>query len=146
MRAVYSQITQNEPVVPGQAALLLSIFALAAYFYRPSVYSEVATSQQDVVHISKMFSREALDVLDYSRRATSGTLEDVQAYILMSFVTFHLDGFSARGRILSTTALSIARELRLHRLDADNESSATENETSPCSLVDRKSNEGSFGI
>lgn len=124
--------------MPGQAALVLSLFALAAYFYQPFAHSEVATTEKDAHHLCKLLSRGALDVLDYSRRNTSGTLEDVQAYILMSLVTYHLDGFSARGRLLSTTALSIARELRLHQLDAENESSATENETDPRSLVDRE--------
>ncbi|KAF4633565.1 hypothetical protein G7Y89_g4544 [Cudoniella acicularis] len=138
IRTSYIRINQNESVLPGQAALLLSIFALAAYFYKPLHNSEVATTKQDAIHLSKILSRSALDVLDYSRRNTSGTLEDVQAYIFMSFVAYHLDGFSARGRILTTTAISIARELRLHRLDADTESPTAENQTSVRFLIDRE--------
>ena len=55
----------------------------------------------------------------------------------MSLVTYHLDGFSARGCLLSTAAASIARDLRLHRLDANNELS-TENEASVRVLIDRE--------
>ncbi|KAI1411559.1 fungal-specific transcription factor domain-containing protein [Hypoxylon sp. FL1857] len=121
MKTFYLRLNQSEKISLGQAALLLSIFALSAFFYQPSETSEVAVTGEDAVNISKALGKGALDVLDHSRRNTSGTLEDVQAYILMSFVVFHLDGFSARGRLLLTTAASVARDLRLHRLDADGE-------------------------
>lgn len=123
MKTSYLQISQSEPILASQAALLLSIFALSAFFYPPSDNSEVVTTERDAVHLSKFWSKGALDVLDYSQRSTSGTLEDAQAYILMSYVAYHLDGFSARGRLLTTVAASITRDLRLHRLDADKESS-----------------------
>lgn len=137
LKTFYLRLHQNEPVPPGQAALLLSIFAIAAFFCQTSENSEVATSEQDAVHLSKVLGKGAFDVLDYSRRNTSGTLDDIQAYILMSFITFHLDGFSARGRLLPTVAASIARDLRLHRLDADLESSAAK-DTSVRALIDRE--------
>ena len=138
MKSFYLRLNQNEAVSSDEAALLLSIFAIAAYFYQPFDNSEVATSRKDGVHLSKFLSKGALDVLDYSRRNTSGTLGDVQASIFMSFVTYHLDGFSARGRFLSTAAASIARELRLHRLDAEIETSTVENESSVRCLIDRE--------
>ncbi|KAI0098417.1 hypothetical protein F4814DRAFT_433869 [Daldinia grandis] len=124
IKTVYMKISQGESVPLGQAGLLLSIFALSGFFYRCSEDSEIATSEQEAVRISKTIGKTALDVLDHSRRNTSGTLEDVQAYIFMSLLSFHLDGFSARGRLLSTTAASIARDLRLHRLDAEDENTA----------------------
>ncbi|KUJ10115.1 uncharacterized protein LY89DRAFT_597337 [Mollisia scopiformis] len=136
-KTFYLQLSQNESVLPGQAALLLSTFAISAYFYQPFERSEVATTKEDGIRLSKSLIKGALDVLDHSRRNTSGTLEDVQAYILMSFVTYHLDGFSARGRILFAAALSIARELRLHQLDAD-ETTPAESETSIRVLIDRE--------
>ena len=37
----------------------------------------------------------------------------------MSYMTYHLDGFSPRQRLLSASAATIAKDLRLHRLDAD---------------------------
>ncbi|XXG98040.1 hypothetical protein Hte_004357 [Hypoxylon texense] len=137
LKAFYVRLSQREPVPLGQTALLLSLFALSAFFYYPFEGSEVATTERDAVSLSQALSKGALDVLDHSRRNTSGTLEDIQAYILMSFVTFHLDGFSARGRILSTAAASIARDLRLHRLDAADEQIA-ESEPSVRALIDRE--------
>lgn len=117
MKMFYLKVSQHESFPLGQAALLLSLFALSAFFYHAAENPELVASEQDAFHLSKALSKGALDVLDHSRRSTSGTLEDVQAYILMSYVVYHLDGFSARGRILSSTALAVARDLRLHRLD-----------------------------
>jgi hypothetical protein len=133
IKTVYLRLNQGKSGPPGQAALLLSIFALAAVFYQPSEHSEVASSDQDAVNLSKAMGKGALDALDYSRRSTSGSLEDIQAYILMSHVSFHLDGFSARGRLLSATAAAIARDLCLHRLDAN---PCANQDTSIRSLVD----------
>ena len=138
LKIFYLQLSRSESVAPSQAALLLSIFAIAAYFYQPFDDSIVATTKHDAMELAKVLSRSALDVLDYSRRNTSCTLEDIQANILMSYVAFHLDGFSARGRLLSTAAASIARELRLHQLDADHESNASDNETNIRVLIDRE--------
>ena len=138
IKTFYIRLNERESILPDQAALLLSIFALAAYFYQPLHHSEVATTKQDAIRLSKILSKGALDVLDYTRRNTSGTLEDVQASIFMSFVAYHLDGFSTRGRLLTTAAISIARELRLHRLDAENESIDAENGTNVRILVERE--------
>lgn len=138
MKNFYLRISQSESVLPGQGALLLSILAIAAHFYQPFNNSEVATTKPDAIDLSKILSRGALTVLDFSRRNTLGTLEDVQATILMSFVAYHIDGLSARGRILLTSAVSIARELHLHRLDADNELSVPENETGLRRSIDRE--------
>ena len=97
--------------------MLLSLFALGACFSESSPTTEITTSEADYIALSKIFSNTALDVLDHSRRTNSGKLEDVQAYILMSLALSHIDGFSTRSKMLFSSALSMARELRLHRLD-----------------------------
>ncbi|TGJ84873.1 hypothetical protein E0Z10_g3865 [Xylaria hypoxylon] len=84
MKSFYTRINQNESVLPGQAALLLSLFALSAFFCHPTGNTELADIGNDSTRFSKYWSRGALDVLEHSRRNTSGTLEDVQALILMS--------------------------------------------------------------
>ncbi|TRX92174.1 hypothetical protein FHL15_007041 [Xylaria flabelliformis] len=119
MKSVYTRINQNEYVPPGQAALLLALFALSAFFHQPTRSAEFQAVGNDTTYLSKFWSRGALDMLDHSRRNTSGTLEDVQALILMSYVTYHLDGFSARYRHLLATAVSMAQDLGMHRLDSD---------------------------
>ncbi|KAI3325840.1 fungal-specific transcription factor domain-containing protein [Xylariaceae sp. AK1471] len=119
MRSFYIRTNQKESVLPGQAALLLSLFALSAFFYQPKGNVELVVTGLDTAYLSKYWSKGALDVLEHSRRNTSGTLEDIQALILMSYVTYHLDGFSARYRHFSALTVSMARDLGLHRLDAD---------------------------
>lgn len=121
IKKFYLQINQNESIKLGHAALLLSIFAISAFFYRTSPDSEVATTEKDAVYLSQILSTSALNVLDHSRRSTSGTLEDVQANILTVLLVQQLDGFSARARLLLSNAISAARDLRLHRLDAEDE-------------------------
>ncbi|KAI8629883.1 hypothetical protein F5Y19DRAFT_484325 [Xylariaceae sp. FL1651] len=137
MTTFYVRIIQKESILPSQAALLLSLFALSAFFYPGVDPSGLAPAKNDTVYLSKFWSREALDVLDHSRRNTSGTLEDIQALILMSYVTYHLDGFSARYRQISALATSIARDIGLHRLDAD-DYTPTNGDISIRILIDRE--------
>lgn len=115
----YLRLHRAKRVSLGQAALLLSLFALSAFFYPPSCHSEVARQENEPASLSKIFGKSALDVLDHCRRMTSGTLEEVQAYLMMAYVTFQNDGFSARGRSYLMAAASIGRDLGLHRIDAD---------------------------
>src|SRR5689334_3110680 len=51
LKTVYLGITQSEPVCIGQAALLLSLLALSAFFYKPTENSEVAQSTRDVIDL-----------------------------------------------------------------------------------------------
>ncbi|KAH8645502.1 hypothetical protein BX600DRAFT_165697, partial [Xylariales sp. PMI_506] len=118
MKNIYLQTDQNKSIPPNEAALLLSVFALGVFYYCPSANSDIAKTDAEALQLSRIWSRNALDVLNYSHRNGSCSLEDVQACILMAYMTYHLEGFSPRRRVLSTTALSLARELRLHRLDA----------------------------
>jgi hypothetical protein len=122
VKAFYLRINQEESAFPCQAALLLSIFSIAAFFHQPFQGSEIATTRHDAIYLSKFWGKIAWDVLDHSRRNTLGTLEDVQAHILLSFSSIHIEGFSARARLLSSSAGFIARELGLHRLDVEAES------------------------
>lgn len=118
----YQSVRAGIPVRPSETALLLSIFAIAAYFSHPTgtgSTNSLLPSNEDILRLSIILSKAALDVLDYSRRMTSGSIEDVQACIIMLFVLFHLDGPSARGRSLSAASIVIARDLRLHRTDDD---------------------------
>lgn len=119
MRTAYLRLGRQETVAPGQAAILLAVFAFSVYFYESSPASEVATREADAVALCRHWSKGAMDVLDYSQRHSAGSLEDVQACIIMSYVTYYLEGMSKKGRMLMASAISIARDLRLNRLDAE---------------------------
>ncbi|KAI4603763.1 hypothetical protein KJ359_003583 [Pestalotiopsis sp. 9143b] len=119
MRTAYLRLGRGETVESGQAAILLAVFAFSAYFYEAGPASEVAATERDAVALCRQWSRGAMDVLDYSQRHSSGSLEDVQACIIMSYVTYYLEGMSKKGRMLLASAVSIARDMRLNRLDAE---------------------------
>ncbi|KAF7538736.1 hypothetical protein G7054_g2706 [Neopestalotiopsis clavispora] len=119
MRTAYLRLGRQETIAPGQAAILLAVFAFSVYFYESSPASEVATREADAVALCRHWSKGAMDVLDYSQRHSAGSLEDVQACIIMSYVTYYLEGMSKKGRMLMASAISIARDLRLNRLDAE---------------------------
>jgi hypothetical protein len=137
IRTIYLMIGQGAFIPPSQAALLLAIFALSSFFYQSYDNSEVASTEHEAVELSKFWSRYTLDVLSHSTRSTPGSLEDIQAFIVMTYVTKHLIGPSSRDLLLSTTAASIARNLRLHRLDSNDES-LIESAISPRDLIDRE--------
>jgi hypothetical protein len=117
MENFYLRLAQGHTVAHSQAAVILSLFALSAFFYPSSGSSDIGTDNGGTMDLCQYWTRRALDVLDHLRRDTSGTLEEVQAYILMSYVAYHLDGFSTRGRLFSTIAASLARDIGLQWLD-----------------------------
>lgn len=116
-KTTYLKLCHPITIPVSDMALLLSLFALGAFFSDPSPTSAVAKTEAESIALSRSFSRSALDALDHSRRSGSGTLADVQAYLLMSLALSHIDGFSTRSRMLFSSAIGMARDLRLHRID-----------------------------
>jgi len=115
---IYSNIKNAEKLVPGQLALFLAILASAAaiyQFFTDDVPLELSIS--DASQVSLYWTNSALEMLDVSRRTCEGVIEDIQATILLSFLLYHLEGFSARARGLFASALCIARDLSLHKID-----------------------------
>lgn len=113
---LYSNLEQGLPVAHGHAALLLTIFACSTALCSGEsspLYSPAVASQVTIAWV-----RAALEVLDFSRRTTEGSLEDIQGSILMTFLLYHFEGFSARARRLFAVAVVTAREIGLHKLDA----------------------------
>lgn len=114
---LYGSLDQPEAVRPGQIALLLSILASATYSWTSRDAGSLFFTPEQANSQSTSWIKAALDVLDYSRRRTAGSLEDIQAMIILSFLVSSLEGFSRRYRDLITTAISSARLLSLHRID-----------------------------
>ncbi|ETS83553.1 hypothetical protein PFICI_05429 [Pestalotiopsis fici W106-1] len=121
MRTAYLRLGRQETIAPGQAAVLLAVFAFSVYFYEAAPASEVATGERDALALCRHWSKGAMDILDYSQRHSTGSLEDVQACVIMSYVTYYLEGMSKKGRMLMASAVAIARDLRLNRLDAEDD-------------------------
>jgi hypothetical protein len=119
---VYVRVVERRLVESSHVALLLSIFASTAYYWTSRNDCDLLfLTLQDANQASLLWSKAALDVLEHSRRTTSGSIEEIQATIILSFLIFNLEGFSARSRSLMTTALVTARNLYLHKLDAQHQ-------------------------
>lgn len=115
--ALYDNLNQQVDVRPGQVALLLSILASATYSWNIRDPGNLFPTVGDAESQSASWVKATLDVLEYSRRITSGSLEDIQAMIILSFVVCSLEGMSSRYRTLMNTAITLSRELLLHRID-----------------------------
>ncbi|KEF62299.1 uncharacterized protein A1O9_00271 [Exophiala aquamarina CBS 119918] len=115
---IYSNIKDAEKLVPGQLALFLAILASAAATYQ-FFFDDVPLdlSISDASQVSLYWTNSALEMLEIARRTCEGVIEDIQATILLSFLLYHLEGFSARVRGLFASATCIARDLSLHRID-----------------------------
>lgn len=132
---VYDSLPADEYHSPGRIALLLAIFASAAYFWRLSpVGHQLFLSSQEAIDSARIWGIAALDILELSRRVSTSSLEDVQATIIGASVFYHSEGYSSRTRFIQNNALSMARDLGLHRVDfpkrphCDSAAEAVENE------------------
>lgn len=75
-------------------------------------------SRQQALDAAYDWTRITLDVLEQVRRSGAATLETVQASMSVVFLLYHADGFSLKVRALHGSAISVAKELGLHRTDA----------------------------
>lgn len=117
VHGLYKDLDQQIPLRPGQVALLLSVIATTTYWWSIRDDSTLFSSVAETNAQSALWVTALLDILDYSRRATSGSLEDIQAMIIGSFVLCNLEGTSLRYFDMVSTATMMARQLSLHRID-----------------------------
>ncbi|KIX07653.1 uncharacterized protein Z518_02306 [Rhinocladiella mackenziei CBS 650.93] len=119
MDSIYANLEKGLPVIHSHVALLLSIFASSSMF---SSHFDGGTrfqfSPSDASQASLFWANAALEVLEFSRRTASRRLEDVQTTIILAFLLYHIEGFSTRSRCLFANAITTARDLSLHKLDA----------------------------
>lgn len=78
---------------------------------------------QEATECSLLWTKATFDVLDHCRRTTTGSMEEIQATIIVTFLVYHLEGFSARIRSLFSSAIAMAREISLHVVDRQDASS-----------------------
>lgn len=114
---LYDSLSQQVDVRPGTVALLLSILASTTFSWNIRDPVDIFPTVDDADRQSELWVKATMDVLEYSRRMTRGALEDVQAMIVLSFVVCNLESMSSRYRNLINTAILLARELSLHRID-----------------------------
>ncbi|EOD44447.1 putative hydantoinase oxoprolinase protein [Neofusicoccum parvum UCRNP2] len=115
---VYASLPSEQYYSPGRIALLLTIFASTAYFWRLTpIARHLFRSPPEALEAGRVWGIAALDVLELSRRVGMSSLEDVQAMIIASSLFYHTEGYSSRTRAIQNMALTMARDLGLHRVD-----------------------------
>ncbi|KFY16655.1 hypothetical protein V492_01183 [Pseudogymnoascus sp. VKM F-4246] len=115
---------------PAHIALLLSIFASTGYLWSSHENDELYVfSSPKVANLaSSAWSDAALDVADYSRRTSSGSIENIQATIIIEYLIYNNNGFSATCRLLHSNTITMARDLSLHRIDIPHRRQKTNSE------------------
>ena len=114
---LYEGLEQQAAIKPGLTALFLSIFASTTFAWTPRDNESLFSSVEEANNQTTLWITTALAVLEFSHSTTSGSIEDIQAMIILSFAVCNVEGFSSRFWTLKSTAISMARQLSLHRID-----------------------------
>lgn len=122
IEGVYLAVSRKEPVNTDHAALMLAVFSTVLCYTKwidPSDLTDpiIAEVGEDKESVFMLWFRAALDLIDHSRRALAGSLEIVQACIILLFLDCSLEGLTSRSRAVLAQGLHCAREISLHRLD-----------------------------
>ena len=115
---VYTAVLSLGQVKLGRVILLLSICASATHSWvrangERGLFSTAAEANEQ----TSLWVTAAQDVLEIAHRSVSLSIEAIQGIIILSFVLSNLEGFSRRCRSLLSTALFLAKDLGLHRID-----------------------------
>lgn len=116
---VYTRLSHGQQVRNGEVALMLSIAASSAFLWDGRMDVKYTfDSHEDAAYRSRMWRKAAWDLQDQSIRATSGSLQDVHARMVLAELIYNMEGCSPRFRCLQSAALAVAREISLHLIDA----------------------------
>lgn len=116
---VYSCLSQQHQVKPGNVILLLGIFASCSHCWvrddcaRCGLFSTCAEAKRQ----SPLWVKAIEDVVDIAHRTASVSIEGIQGIIISTFVMLNGEGFSRRCKSFWNIAHLMARELGLAWLD-----------------------------
>lgn len=117
---IYNKLEKDEPVDPPKIALLLSIFASTTYswtFLDSAAHPGLFENVEDGNAQSPLWMKGCLDLVDRAGRCVTRSVEDIQAMIIAFFMLVNFEGITLRYTGLVNQAISMARDLGLHRLD-----------------------------
>ncbi len=122
---VYDSLATGQKVRNGKVALVLCICATSAFFWDASLRGFCRfKSDEDAQEASKVWRKQAWDLLDQSPRSAAVSLEDVQARMLLADLVYNTEALSFRFRFLQNCAAGAARELSFHLVDSPSRSRA----------------------
>ncbi|CEN62802.1 hypothetical protein ASPCAL09431 [Aspergillus calidoustus] len=134
MRATVDQLYRDIHVQkrpnPSHVALLSSIIANTLHSWTRQDSEKWLSLPVDGANKGAfMWLKSTLDLLDYASQTSGDALEGIQARIIVSSLICNLEGVSPRYRSLLMTAIASARELTLHRIDYQDDSTNMDRRT-----------------
>lgn len=115
---LYQNLHSKIPVKLGHVSLLLGILASTTFFWTErDIATPIFSSAKEANDQATGWMKTALDVLEYSRRTRSDSIEDIQAMVIVCFVIFNIVGITSQPRSIFSMAISVAKRLSLHRID-----------------------------
>lgn len=118
IKGVYKALAEGQQPDIAHVTLLLTVVATVLYFTKfldDDFFPDTQSDDREKTFV--LCFRSALDLLDHARRALTVSLELIQSAIILLFLDFNLEGLTQRVRGLLVQAISVARELGMHRLD-----------------------------
>ena len=116
---MYDAIEKGEEVQLCLMFLLLAVCTNVTYAW-PETDNSMTPLFADFSESSKQslgWLKATFDVFDASQRRAEVALEGAQGLVIVSFVLFNLEGVSIRARNCLFQAITICRELGIHRGD-----------------------------
>ncbi|KAH0524731.1 hypothetical protein TsFJ059_007196 [Trichoderma semiorbis] len=115
---IYAGLEANVRVDVGGILLLLSICASTTYAWSaPDDIRCLFSDYSEANGQSTFWIKQALDVVDHAQRTAHASLECIQGLIILFFVFCNHESVSYRARSVFMSAIAMATELSLHRLD-----------------------------
>ncbi|KAK0609680.1 hypothetical protein B0T17DRAFT_129516 [Bombardia bombarda] len=116
-----ARLHRNAGVDLASVALVLIICATSTFYWDPKNTRIVSLfkSEAQATKRSLAWQNDAWDLLDHAQRAPSqvGTLEGIQASVILSDLIYQMEGCSPRFHRLQSSIVTSARELSLHLID-----------------------------
>lgn len=118
----YAQMQSRHHVEPGATAFILSLCATVAFHWTTGFRGslEIFENSASALKLSNVWAGQALVAMEQARLASAATLEAVQASALLTFLFYHMEGFTYRMNIMHVTSIAMARDLGLHNTDKSN--------------------------
>lgn len=118
---IYDALDSNGTLDIGIMSLLLATCAAATYTWSSEDDARLLFGTVEEARAqATWWVKATLDVLDHAQRISHTSLECIQGMVILFYVFCNNEGLSCRARSLNSQALSMARELSMHRIDAPN--------------------------
>ena len=117
---VYSTLSLDraDEVDPAHIAFILAFCSACAFFWSGAVPCQHRfETGQAAIDASLVWRMSALVSLEEAQRAESRSLEGAQAYAILAYLAYNIDGPSTRFYRLHTCSVTACRELGIHLVD-----------------------------